>query len=764
MKQIVCLLCLSVLKSAVFAQGSGGLQPIGNWREHLPYHQVIAVSAGNNQVYAATSYALFTLDFSDNSLHTFSKISGLSATGVASIAFDSTTDFLIVAYNNNFIDIVKNGVIKKITALQQSTIAADKRVRKIYCLTGKAYLCTGFGIVVLDEEKNEVNDTYIVGDSGEKVAVNAFTCDQNFFYAATAEGLKIASIHAVNLADYRSWQQEVDLGRTVIRDVAILTDGHPIILRNDSVYIKQDTVWALIYSSNASVHSLITSANQLLISEGRSSTARVIIMNNNGTIARTIQSSNIKLPEQALSYKNDIWVADSLGSLIKVSGSSFIAYAPNSPASISLGETVIMGNMLWTTSGAVDVNWNAAGNKSGLFEYRNNEWSIVDSSTVPALDSLGDFITVAIDSRNNYIWAGSFGGGLLQLRQDKSVSVFKQNSPLQSPAGKPGIYNVSGLALDHENNLWVANYGGSKNLHVRKNDGSWQSFTIPFVHTENAVSQILIDDFDQKWIISPKGNGLFSFNHGTSIDNPADDKWRLFRAGPGNGNLPDNDVLCIAKDKSGFIWVGTGSGIAIIPCIQEVFTNPSCEAVLPIVQSGGFNGFLFHDERVQAIAVDGGDRKWVGSKNGVWLISADGGKTLYHFTEDNSPLLSNDVHSIAIDGSTGEVFFSTRNGICSFRGTATDGGNTNTNVTVYPNPVPPGYSGQVAIRGLVNNAIVKVTELDGRLVYQARALGGQAIWDGRDYKGNRVSSGIYLVLVTSDNRKENLATKIVFLH
>jgi ligand-binding sensor domain-containing protein len=350
------------------------------------------------------------------------------------------------------------------------------------------------------------------------------------------------------------------------------------------------------------------------------------------------------------------------------------------------------------------------------------------------------------------------------MNENKSIQVYKQNSPLKSPPSQANVYNVSGLAFDQQNNLWVANYGSPQQLHVLKADGNWKSFTIPFALNENAVSQIVIDDVNQKWIISPKGNGLICFSDGNTIDNTGDDHWRMFKMGIGNGNLPDNNVLSIVKDKDDFIWVGTSAGVAIIPCLSEIFSNTSCEAVIPIVQSGGFNNFLFHDEQVQCMAVDGGNRKWVGSRNGIWLISPDGEQTIYHFTEDNSPLLSNDVRKITIDGTTGEVFFSTAKGISSFRSTATEGGPGNSNVLVYPNPVPPGYLGQIAIRGLVNNAIVKITELDGRLVYQTRALGGQAIWNGQDYHGRRVASGIYLVMVTDDNRKENLATKIVFLH
>jgi hypothetical protein len=133
------------------------------------------------------------------------------------------------------------------------------------------------------------------------------------------------------------------------------------------------------------------------------------------------------------------------------------------------------------------------------------------------------------------------------------------------------------------------------------------------------------------------------------------------------------------------------------------------------------------------------------------------------FTEDNSPLLSNDVKKIAINSKTGEVYFATARGMCSYRGTATEGEQTNSNVLVFPNPVPPGYNGTIAIRGVAENAIVKITELNGRLVYQTKALGGQAVWDGKDYKGRKISTGIYLVLIDSEDKSKKTSTKIVFI-
>ncbi|MCZ0211577.1 hypothetical protein OZK63_40155, partial [Streptomyces sp. UMAF16] len=107
----------------------------------------------------------------------------------------------------------------------------------------------------------------------------------------------------------------------------------------------------------------------------------------------------------------------------------------------------------------------------------------------------------------------------------------------------------------------------------------------------------------------------------------------------------------------------------------------------------------------------------------------------------NSPLPDNNVQKLVINPNTGEVFISTFTGIVSYRSTATEGTTTNDSVLVFPNPVPPGYSGTIAIRGVSENALVKIADLSGRLVYQTQALGGQAVWNGLNYKGEKVASG-----------------------
>jgi hypothetical protein len=212
--------------------------------------------------------------------------------------------------------------------------------------------------------------------------------------------------------------------------------------------------------------------------------------------------------------------------------------------------------------------------------------------------------------------------------------------------------------------------------------------------------------------------------------------------------------------------VGTDNGIGIIYQASGCISG-KCDAVIPIVQYDAYAGYLFSGENVRAIAVDGANRKWVGTDNGVWLLSPDASTIIYRFTKDNSPLPSNRMQSITIDKVTGDVYLGTDQGLVSFRGTATQGGDTNHNVKIFPNPVPKGYNGTIAISGLVTNADVRITDIDGQLVYKTTAFGGQATWSGLDYKGHRPESGVYLVFVTntdnSNSGTQNFVGKIVFV-
>jgi hypothetical protein len=737
------------------------------WREHLPYNSAIDLTAGDGKVFCATPFSLFSVNNANNNIERYSRVTGLNETGVNAIKYDEANKKLFIAYTNSNIDIIYRNDIYNVPDIKRSAIIGDKSINNIYPLAKNYYLSTGLGVIVIDGEKYEVKDSWFIGNGGNQVKVNGFTSDGSFFYAATEEGLKKASMSATNLANYSNWQivsGSTGLSSGPCKNV-LTVQNKVIVQKNDSLFVQNGSNWTLLYSDGWPITNSNITENKIQLCERQlNGISRVIILNADGTVFRMLANSGaVSFPRKAILLNNEPWVADQFASLSHFGATqTYQQYIPNSPQQIASGDMLVYNNVFYATAGSVNDAWNYLYNGDGIYTFKEGSWNNINRYRYAAVDSLLDYVTIAIDKRDETMWVGSFGGGLLHIKPGPVFEIFKQNN-LGATVGDPTSYRVAGLAFDNENNLWISNFGASQPLRVRKNDGSWKNFSLPYVLFANALSQIIIDDNNYKWVVSPLGNGLICYDHGASIDNTGDDKWKRYGPGAGNGNLPNGAVLCVAKDKSGFIWVGTTDGIGVIQCPQDIFSVQTCEAILPIVPNGNFAGYLFKGQEVRSIAVDGADRKWVATKSGVFLISASGEKVIYQFTEDNSPLLSSDVKKITIDGKTGEVYFATAKGICSFRSTATEGGETNEEVLVFPNPVPPGYSGTIGIRGLVNNAIVKITELDGRLVYQARALGGQAVWDGRNYKGQKISSGVYLVLVSDDQRKERMATKIFFI-
>ncbi len=757
----------SALAMLFFLTVAAQLTPIGQWREHMDYRSGLRVTLSNEHVYTASKFGAFSVSFAEGEIERLSKVTGLSDVGIRSIKYNTAGNKLLIAYNNSNLDVVYRNDVINIPAILRSNINGDKNIYDISFNNNKAYLCTGFAVVAVDLEKYEISNTWYIGNNGGHVKVNGFAADATRFFAATEEGLKMANQNSSNLNDYRNWtllSGSNGLPQGPVKQV-MLVDNKIIVQYFTSLFVLNGNTWQLLYNDDWRWENVNASDAVVLICQEKNSwnERRVLLLNVNGTVNSIVQNNNqLRYPFQAVKRGAEIWIADFDKGLVKAEANIFERYVINSPYGSLDGEMLFYKNTLYVAGGSVNEDWNYQYNGSGFFTFNNNEWKDYNRTNLSWMDTVLDVISIAVDPRNNNIYAGSFGGGLVEFENTNKYKIYKQGF-LNVAIGDPNNYRVGGLAFDAENNLWISNFAGSNNFLVKKADGNWRSFRVPYLISDNMVGAIVIDDANQKWIQVPQGNGLLCFNHGSSIDNTGDDRWKWFQTGRGNGNLPSNFVNCMAKDKDGFIWLGTDKGIAIIQCPGEVFTANGCEAYQPIVQQDNFAGYLFENEEVRALAVDGANRKWVGTRNGAWLISADGEKVIQRFTAGNSPLLSNEIIRIAIDPQSGEVFFSTFNGICSYRSTATEANESKDKVMVFPSPVPAGYNGMIGIRGLPENAIVKITELNGRLVYQTRSLGGQAVWNGKDYNNQRVSSGVYLVLAKDESGTEKNVGKIVFI-
>ncbi|RYG05543.1 MAG: hypothetical protein EOO02_03485 [Chitinophagaceae bacterium] len=753
---------MTLLMGHLFSR-SQAVPPIGEWREHLPYQKAIGLVPSENKIWVASPYSLYQFNTSDNSIERFSKVSGLSQTGIRTIGQDPATGHLIVAYNDGNIDLISDGDIENIPDIANSSLVADKMINQVFAFNGTVYLAGNESIFIVNTLNHEIRDTYIIGTGGSKSKIFSLTVFNNKLYAATSEGIRSAGLTNSNLADFRNWQSVSDpIIPPGAFEFIVSIPGKLVAARDNSLYAFDGNVWTNFYKDDWHLNSMQQTNDQVILNQSKDNSGRILILNNSGSITNTIGNALIAEPVNTLILNNEYWIADLQKGFSRFTSSGGTSYNPSSPSDIIYGSIVNEAGKTVAASGSPLLNWNPQGYAGTLNILTDGGWQNI-LPPMNGYDSVKDLVTVATDKTDQSTWVGSYGSGLLHFKADGNWDVFGPSSFIGNTYFATDQYRVSGLQFDNENNLWISNYGADQNLIVRSQTGNVVKFKIPFPVAESAVSQIVIDDLNQKWIVSPKGNGLICFNHGSAVENNSDDQWKWYRNGAGNGNLPHNNVLSIAKDKDGFIWVGTERGIAIIRCIQDVFSAGGCEAFLPIVQFDNFAGYLFSNEQVQAIAVDGANRKWIGTKNGLWLIGADGEKIIYRFSTANSPLPANDVRQLGIDPGSGEVFVATSGGLVSFRSTATEGKEKSSDVLVFPNPVPPGYTGTIAIRGVANNAIVKITEMNGNLVYQVRALGGQAVWNGKDYRGRQISSGVYLVLISDDQQNDQVASKIVYI-
>lgn len=757
---IIFLFSLSLLLcSQIDAQRSSSA--IGQWQDHLPYQNATQIIKGDFFI-CATPYALFSVD-QDFEIERISKANQLTDVGVTATAWDASTKQLIVAFENSNINIISSNNTRTLGDIRRSNIPGDKRIRSIYCKNGLAYLSTGIGIIVVNLERNEIAATWTVGRGGLPTQFNETRIFDGFIYIASIQGLQRISEQATNLGNFLQWEYLSGLSNLPGGEVhqILSTNNQLFIRKNDSLFIFRNNQWQLFYfDENWPIIKANSEGERLVLCQRTNSgQSRVIVLNAQGVITQTIAVPEIiSFPRDALWDNGKVWVADFFGGLSLHDGTQNIQrLIPSGPLGFAQADMLFQNDTLWAAAGTVNDNWNYQFNRNGIFKNTPNNWSFVSSFNRPQLDSLFDFITLAIDPSDQSLWAGSYGGGLLRLAGN-SLQIFKQNSSLQPAIGDPGNYRVSGLAFDQQRNLWVSNYGAAQPLHVRKPDGSWRAFSIPFFLNENGVEQIICDPFGTVWIVGTKGNGLIAYQP-NQPDLTNDDRWRWFRNGLGAGNLPSNQVNHVVVDRNGLLWVATARGIAFIPCLSDIFQAGSCEAFLPVIQSGGFAGNLLSSEDVLSLAVDGANRKWAGTKRGLFLIAPDGNRVLQHFTTENSPLLGNTVFSITIHPTSGEVYIATDQGLCSFRSNATDA-TIPTQVLVFPNPVPSNFSGNIAIRGLPDQSLVKIIEPNGRLVFQSRSLGGQAIWNGKDYLQRKVASGIYIVLARTDDGSEREVAKI----
>lgn len=371
--------------------------------------------------------------------------------------------------------------------------------------------------------------------------------------------------------------------------------------------------------------------------------------------------------------------------------------------------------------------------------------------------------------------------GLFEFKDGKLKChyTYQKDSPLMSILPNDPysslLVRVTGLAYDDNKNLWMLNNECDTIVRVKGDDGKWYAYYYPQIKGFQTFDQIHFDERGWAWIncrrTTAAGNkaGVLVLKPKTSISQTPTAVFLRTLVNQDGKSYTDklSELYCITEDVNGEMWVGTNQGPFVIKDPANIASNTSFYQVkVPRNDGTDLADYLLNEVAIKCIAVDGANRKWFGTvNNGVYLTSADGTEILQHFTKDNSPLLSDDIYTIAIDGRTGEVFIGTGEGLCSYMSDAVDPVEKFDKdlVKVYPNPVKPDYSGDIKITGLMNESHVKIVSANGRLVNKGVSIGGAYTWNGRLDNGKQAMSGIYYILATDPSGEESVAGKFLIV-
>lgn len=445
---------------------------------------------------------------------------------------------------------------------------------------------------------------------------------------------------------------------------------------------------------------------------------------------------------------------------------------PDGPKNNNFGFMRFKNNMLYTAGGGGSVD------KPGTVQIlSNNEWVFLqdDMTGVAGTEGSGwtfvnTFEVDADPADSKRIFAAG-RTGLFEFYDGSLVNYFnKDNSILNTATSSNKYVLVESCLFDKEGNLWLLQSQVSDNSLVEiTKDGEWISHKQEQLMESGKSLAQLTDLFEDSrgllWFINAHWSKPSFFCY-----NPKTDKLihAVFEIANQDGTTYQSyNPHCITEDLEGNIWVGSQIGPFLIePSQIESGISYVTQVKVPRNDGTNYADYLLSNVNISCMAVDGGNRKWIGTSGaGVYLISADNLEQIHNFTAENSPLLSNNIESIAINPITGEVFFGTDNGLCSYMSDATDASieMSKDDVYAYPNPVVSGYDGLITVVGLSYNADVKILTTNGQLVAQGRSNGGTFTWDGRDSRGHRVASGVYMVAAATSQGKKGVVCKIAVI-
>jgi ligand-binding sensor domain-containing protein len=706
----------------------------------------------DNLIYCGTKGGLFIHNATENSTQILSKIDGIDDSEITALGYDVKSKYLIIGYASGKIILSRNGQISSIPFIENANnIIGSKKINSILIDNSIAYLNTDFGVVLYDLNRLEIRESWLnIAKGGGRLQVFESVINSDSIYLATNSGLYKASIkNGLNLMDFNNWKIENDsnLSQTdQVKSIKKYNSTIYILVNGKGIFRKNEN-WENIFKSSENWKYFSVTEQKIILN----SNEKILQINGSNILETT--SRYTKNLSQNIIDNNIIWLADNKNGLVKYENSNFEFIYPNGPIDNKIFKIKQYSNYIACLLGGFDASTTPQFSE-GIYSYFDDGRWYNDSTLFKR--NIQDLVDITATSRGEFIYA-SVWNGLIQRRND-FIKVYNNNTQNCLLKEEFGVRVTSTYYDPTSRETWftiVAGLSGNVSSIYKLNpDSTCEGYTF-----NNEASwyplEILIDNNQNKWVRlnQKQAGGLLVFegkNGQVGIS-------RILKKGAGQGNLSEDYVRCFAKDREGAIWCGTDNGV-------NVFYNPGSvlrggfggDATTPIFQ----NRPLLFEQPVNAIAVDGGNRKWLGTNNGLYLVSPDGTQVLNFYDSKNSPLPDNQINSLAIMPTTGELFITTSKGMVSLRTASSVSNNENININIFPNVIKSNFDGSIGISGLATDAIVKITDANGRLVYETQANGGTASWNGKNYNNGKLQAGVYVVLTSSSTGENSIAGKI----
>lgn len=742
------------------------------WEGHYSYLNITGISNDQDEILASAENAIFKYNPISQENSNTSTINGLTGESISYFHHSEAYNTSVIGYENGLIEIITdNDVITVVDILNKPTIAPnEKRINHIYEYNGLVYLSCDFGISTYSLERLEFADSYFIGTGGTQLSVKQITIKDDYIYAATTtEGIKRALHADPNIIDFALWQT-----------ISAITNWKSIVTFNNSIYAVDNT--NMIYEYDLiSFNNLFNYPSDIL--DHRINDDKMILTSANKAYFYSAPFTNILTIDNLAAYGSNFTVStifnesiyigtenDGLLSFNLTDGINTSQIKPNGLLENNVFSVTANDSEVWTVYGNHSLYYDPSPVKSqGFSHLKNNLWLNTPYSNVLDAKNLVD-VSVNPFNKNQVFISSYHSGGLLEVNDDIPTILYDQtNSALESlgpylspPAPTYISIRVGKSTFDRDGKLWLTNNKVASPLKVYDpQNNTWEShsflsiITSP-VYDEDGFGKIVIDQNNNKWIASIK-NGLigFSQNSGTTI---------LKNLTAETGNLPRNEIRGLAIDKDNNLWIGTIQGLRVLYNTAGFFTaaNPQAESI--IILDDGIPKELMFGQFITAIEVDGANNKWIATFDaGVFYLSSNGQETIHHFTKDNSPLPSNSITDISIDDVSGKVYFATPKGMVAFNSNATNSSSDLENVTVQPNPVRPNYNGNIIIKGLVDGANIKITDISGNLVDENTVTGGTYEWNQTAFGAHKVASGVYVIMITTKDGTETTVEKVMIV-